>query len=608
MFSLVSCGNTSPSSSEAGSSENSASQNISESSSDGTCSTEYKITLTAIGSTTINVSKTVQIRSSVTGTTEKDVSWSSSDETVATVSSTGLVTGVGAGEVNIKAALVIEDCVYKTIKITVEEAQKPIALAFTDPGDEIQWVGESKDLEISVTPEDASGFVTWASSDIGVASVTDAGHVEFLKEGATTITATSVEDATVSASVTYQVKEAFFRSDLGSPYWEVDHQSDSENPYVELPTTIENGYHSLYLSHVKAQKYYVEASFKITQIQSTWVWQGIGLGNGLSESDTRYFEFSPRVDGQGNDSNKVIIKDLPNETWPAITTRSQNWGNNGLNDIDYANSKVKIGMLRNGNEYYWTVNGRLYAYDNSSVYEGIDTMPILVSVDIPCKVTDYYVTTDDAAIEEKLQSDAFSQAFYAGNEDYVEFSQNGSMIFKVTNVLSKDNNFHSIGDKAKVTGNFSIEFDVSDLMINGGKTSFTGMTMNLSRYDNADTVESFMVGKSAVQEDETNKYISRFASWNYQLSMDNSDSIYSYLETSASQFADASTMHHIKVTRTVTDNISYFTMSVDGNVCDFDVKSTTNAAMSSRYTGAYLIWLGGEYTAGSVSNLTFESI
>ena len=66
------------------------------------------------------------------------------------------------------------------------------------------------------------------------------------------------------------------------------------------------GYHSAYFSHVLSTKYYVEFDFKITKQLSNWVWQGVGIGSGLSESDTRYFLFSPKVEGQGNGFNKTI--------------------------------------------------------------------------------------------------------------------------------------------------------------------------------------------------------------------------------------------------------------------------------------------------------------
>ena len=48
-------------------------------------------------------------------------------------------------------------------------------------------------------------------------------------------------------------------------------------------------------------------------------------------------------------------------------------------------------------------------------------------------------------------------------------------------------------------------------------------------------------------------------------------------------------------------------MEVDGNPVEFDVKSNQYAEMTSRYTGAYLLWVCGEYTSGTVSSLAFTS-
>ena len=87
---------------------------------------EYEIRLTAIGSTTIKAGKTVQIRSSVTGTTSKDVTFTSSNPEIATVSEKGLVTGISAGTATITCSLVIEPACKKTITITVEAAIKHV--------------------------------------------------------------------------------------------------------------------------------------------------------------------------------------------------------------------------------------------------------------------------------------------------------------------------------------------------------------------------------------------------------------------------------------------------------------------------------------------------
>lgn len=141
-------------------------------------------------------------------------------------------------------------------------------------------------------PEDASSLVDWSSSNQEVATVDATGLVSFLSEGEVTITAKSKDTPTVLDEATFTVSEGIFYSNQGSPYWDISKQADASDPKVELPADTPTGYHSLYFAHVKSENYYVEASFKITAITSSWVWQGIGLGSGLSESDTRYFIFS----------------------------------------------------------------------------------------------------------------------------------------------------------------------------------------------------------------------------------------------------------------------------------------------------------------------------
>ena len=48
-------------------------------------------------------------------------------------------------------------------------------------------------------------------------------------------------------------------------------------------------------------------------------------------------------------------------------------------------------------------------------------------------------------------------------------------------------------------------------------------------------------------------------------------------------------------------------MYVDGNEVNFDVKSNQYVEMTSRYTGSYLLWVGGEYTSADIANLEFTS-
>lgn len=564
----------------------------------------YEIRITAIGSTIIRAGSTVQLRSSVTGTTNKDVTYSSSDESIATVSDRGVVTGLKAGEVTITVSLVIEPLCRATIDITVEQAVTPTSITI-DSVDAVQWAGQTLQLNATVTPDEAYAIVNWTSDNEDVATVDENGLVTFIEEGEVGITATSAMDATVSDNVIFRVKRGFFRNDLGSPYWDISTQADDENPHVTISIDeSQAGYHSLYLSNVSGTRYYVEGYFEIKEQVTAWTWQGVGIGSGLSDTSTRYGMFSPRVEGQGNTYNKFIVKDLPNETWPAITTRSQIWGLNGLDNVDWENGKVKFGLLRDENTYYYLVNDVLMYVDKSTVYDGIATMPIFLAVDLNVEVTDYSVVTDDTALDNMLEEARFNQLLYATNSEIVDITD-GTYTFRTNNVLSKDNAAKSIGDTAMLVGDFEVEFDINNMSCNSAhNTAFTGLSLNLTRYESADNVETFIFGTSANQEGAQG--IAGMYSWNFQKSFDDPDAPYDWLE-STTPVANPGGSHHIKVTRTIEDNIATFRMYIDGNEVVFDKLLYDWSTMTSRYTGAYTLWLAGEYAAGQITNLQIRS-
>lgn len=568
----------------------------------------YKLKITAIGSTTINASKTVSLRSSVTGTSEKDVTWSSDNESVATVSEKGLVTGISKGEATITCALVIEPKCKATIKITVLEAVAPTSIRIKGYSSETQWVGEDIRLSIEAEPSEASNAVNWESSDEEVATISEQGQVHFIKTGNVTIKATSKVDAKLFDNVTFAVKEGFFMSSetIGSPYWNLEHQADDEDPYVEIGEDTPAGYHSLYFANAKGQKYYASVTFHVTQSLSGWVWQGIGLGNGLSEENTRYFLFSPVVAGQGNNFQKCIVKTMPNESWPAITERSQIWGENGLNDINYS-KPVTISMIRNYNDYYFLINNKMFYFDNTLDYDGIDTMPILNTVDTAAKVTDYVFNADSAYVDSLLDQPQYKTSFYASDPNIVYYDSDNQFSLGSTTTLSKDHKVKSLGDKAKVYGDFEVEFDMKSLKVNEGHIAngFTGLTINFSEYEKADTVHSLMLGRSQVQSENTN-YVARFAEWDYKQSMDSATATSDYLESSATVFTNPTATNHVKITRTIENARSTFKMYVNDVEVNFDVqKYAGDSKTTNRYTQAYLIWVAGEYASCDIENFKF---
>ena len=130
--------------------------------------------------------------------TGRTVTWSSSSDAAATVSSTGLVTGKVVGAVNITAT-----AEGRTATVTVNVRPVPVATVTVTPNPLDLVLGTSGTLV--ATTRDASGAslgrpVTFASSNTAVATVTSTGSVTSVSVGTATITATS-EGKTGTATV-----------------------------------------------------------------------------------------------------------------------------------------------------------------------------------------------------------------------------------------------------------------------------------------------------------------------------------------------------------------------------------------------------------------------
>jgi uncharacterized protein YjdB len=131
------------------------------------------------------------------------ISWSSSNPAVATVSSSGLVTGVSAGSTPITAT---SEGASGTAALTVTSPPPvPVASVRVTPGSASIQVGAT--VQLSATPEDAQGnplagrAITWSSSTPAVATVSSSGLVTGVSAGSTPITATS-EGTSGTSSIT----------------------------------------------------------------------------------------------------------------------------------------------------------------------------------------------------------------------------------------------------------------------------------------------------------------------------------------------------------------------------------------------------------------------
>ena len=161
---------------------------------------------------TVGVGGTLQMTVAVTkdpGAGAETITWTSSDNTKATVSNTGLVTGVAVGSVGIRATatvgtssgsgvatvnIVSSTCVISGVTVTP-------AAASINVGQTVALAGVVNGTNCAT----ADLGVTYTSNNTNIATVSATGVVTGIAGGTTTVLVTSTKDATKQAAMSVQV-------------------------------------------------------------------------------------------------------------------------------------------------------------------------------------------------------------------------------------------------------------------------------------------------------------------------------------------------------------------------------------------------------------------
>ena len=138
------------------------------------------------------------------GSVAPTIAWTSSNTGLATVSTAGVVRGVAAGAVIIRAGGAgLQDSAAVAV---VTPSPLPVGAVVLAPASATLTVGGT--LQLTATPKDATGtplggrVVTWTSGNPGVSTVSATGLLSAVAPGSTTITAVS---ETVSGTMTITV-------------------------------------------------------------------------------------------------------------------------------------------------------------------------------------------------------------------------------------------------------------------------------------------------------------------------------------------------------------------------------------------------------------------
>lgn len=152
----------------------------------------------------LTIGETLQLSASVSpsSATNKEISWSSSNQSIASVSSSGLITAIGEGLATITASI---DGKKAECAVSVKKAYVAVSEIKLDKTDMTLYEGDEQTLTATVLPKDATDqMITWSSSDPSVA-IFVSGKVTAIKAGSTTISA-SVGNYKAECNVTVLMK------------------------------------------------------------------------------------------------------------------------------------------------------------------------------------------------------------------------------------------------------------------------------------------------------------------------------------------------------------------------------------------------------------------
>ena len=157
-------------------------------------------------SNNLYVGDSIDLTATVTpdNTDDQAVTWTSSDEEVATVDSNGKVTAISAGEAVI--TVTTEDGSY-TDSITIHVKEIPVNGVSLDRHELSMKTGDTASLKATVAPDNAGNkSVSWKSKNSSVAEVDGDGNVTAVSAGTTDIIV-STEDGSYTDKCTVTVSE-----------------------------------------------------------------------------------------------------------------------------------------------------------------------------------------------------------------------------------------------------------------------------------------------------------------------------------------------------------------------------------------------------------------
>lgn len=144
---------------------------------------------------TVRVNETVTINATVNpSNAPQGLSYTSNNTSVATVSSSGLVTGIAKGTATVTVSSTSDSSKKATVTVNVTNDPISVTGLNMDTSDLITLVGDTKDVSATVTPSNATNKnLTYRTSDTSIFTVSSTGLLTANSEGTAVLTVVTTE-------------------------------------------------------------------------------------------------------------------------------------------------------------------------------------------------------------------------------------------------------------------------------------------------------------------------------------------------------------------------------------------------------------------------------
>ena len=175
---------------------------------EGVLATGISLNQTTLSFNAPNQTATLAATITPSNATNKNITWTSSNTAVATVSNAGVITAIANGMATITAKTTDGTNLTATCEVTVSIPVLATGISLNQTTLSFNAPNQTATLTATITPSNATNkTVSWTSSNTAVATVSNAGVVTAIANGTATITAKTTDGTNLIATCTVIVSE-----------------------------------------------------------------------------------------------------------------------------------------------------------------------------------------------------------------------------------------------------------------------------------------------------------------------------------------------------------------------------------------------------------------